>query len=78
MNVIVFDLEPEGVVKIKFRTAEGAQKAIGRLDGRLFDGRQLEAYIPEKKEMFKKSEKNEIEENKRLQQYGKELEREEV
>ena len=44
------------------------------MDGRFFDSRQLVAYIPDKKEVYKKSVVDEEEEERRLRKYGEELE----
>lgn len=73
LHVEIYDQEPEGVVRIKFRDAEGAKKAVMRMDGRFFDGQQLKAYVPEKKEFYKKKPRDEEEEERRLEQYGEEL-----
>ncbi|KAF4547523.1 RNA recognition motif-containing protein 22 [Elsinoe fawcettii] len=72
-HIEIYDEEPEGVVRIKFREATSAQKAIMNIDGRLFAGQQLQAYIPQKKEVYRKKHRDEEEEERRLQKYGEEL-----
>ncbi|KAF3764808.1 hypothetical protein M406DRAFT_340337 [Cryphonectria parasitica EP155] len=57
-NVVLYDLEPEGVVSIKFRKPEAADACVQLMDGRSFGGQRVEAYIPTGKLKFKKSRDN--------------------
>lgn len=76
-TIDVFDKEPDGVVKIRFKDAKSATKAVMNMDGRIFAGKQLVAYIPDKREVYRKSDRDveEEEEERRLKKYGEELER---
>ncbi|CAM1506774.1 Fc.00g064150.m01.CDS01 [Cosmosporella sp. VM-42] len=56
-NVVLFDLEPEGIVSIKFKDAQSALACINLMHGRSFDGRTVEAYLATGAERFKKSKK---------------------
>lgn len=58
-NVVLYDLEPEGVITVRFTDPESARHAVRVLHGRHFDGQIVEAYIPSGKERFKKSAKKE-------------------
>ncbi|PWN20479.1 hypothetical protein BCV69DRAFT_294165 [Microstroma glucosiphilum] len=46
-SVTLWDLEPEGVVSVKFRKGEEAQAALKVMDGRFFAGRRIEAFLSE-------------------------------
>lgn len=54
-NVTLYDLEPEGVMTVKFRDPVSAQACIIRMNGRFFDGRQVVAELFTGKERFKRS-----------------------
>jgi HIV Tat-specific factor 1 len=56
-NVLLFDLETEGVASVRFANAEAARACIDLMDGRSFAGQKVEAYISDGKEQFKKSKK---------------------
>jgi HIV Tat-specific factor 1 len=56
-NVVLYDLEPEGVVSVKFRSADAATKCVGVMNGRSFDGRVVEAYVSTGRERFMSSNK---------------------
>lgn len=73
LQIEIYDKEPEGVVRIKFADPEGAKKAVMKMDGRFFAGKQLVAYVPEKKEYYKKKPRDAEEEEDRLKKYGEEL-----
>lgn len=57
-NVVLYDLEPDGVVSIKFRKPESAAACVELMDGRAFGGQRVEAYIPTGKLKFRKSKDN--------------------
>lgn len=61
-NVVLFDLEPEGIVSVKFKEAESALKCINIMHGRNFDGATVEAFLATGKENFRKSKDNQIDE----------------
>lgn len=54
-NVVLFDLEEEGIVSVKFQTAEAAEACVNLMHGRAFDGRTVEAYFATGQERFRKS-----------------------
>ncbi|KAI9734137.1 MAG: hypothetical protein M1818_006659 [Claussenomyces sp. TS43310] len=56
-NVVLFDLEEDGIASVRFGNAEAARACISLMDGRAFDGRTVVAYISDGKEQFKKSKK---------------------
>lgn len=70
-NVVVYDLEPEGVVIVRFKEASAAAQFIEKCNGRWFDGKQVEAKAAtdNPKGRFKKSERylNEDEEDELLE-----------
>lgn len=57
-NVVLYDLEPEGVVSVKFKRPESAEACVQMMDGRNFGGQRVEAYIPSERLRFKKSKDN--------------------
>lgn len=57
-NVVLFDLEPEGIASIKFQDVASAEACIRLMHGRSFDGRTVDAFFATGQEKFKKSEKN--------------------
>ncbi|KAM3415295.1 hypothetical protein BST61_g8824 [Cercospora zeina] len=77
-NITIFDLEEEGVVTIRFGSADAARACVAKNNGRIFDGRKLVAYIATGNEKFQKSFKKakdkEAEEAKRLEEYSKFIE----
>ncbi len=56
-NVVLFDLEPSGLVSVKFRKPESAQACVRLMDGRAFAGRTVEAAIATGREKYSKSKK---------------------
>ncbi|KAE9376792.1 hypothetical protein N431DRAFT_330804 [Stipitochalara longipes BDJ] len=56
-NVVLFDMEEEGVASVRFSNAEAARACVEVMDGRSFAGQKVVAYISEGKEHFKKSKK---------------------
>ncbi|KAM0133274.1 hypothetical protein ACHAO1_006373 [Botrytis cinerea] len=56
-NVVLYDLEKDGVASVRFANAESAKACVKLMNGRKFDGREVEAYITDGKEQFKKSKK---------------------
>jgi len=89
-NVILYDKESDGIASVRFVTPEQAQACIHVMNGRHFGGLQIEAGIATGKERYKKSdvkgeagffeeedEGGEVEEKKRLDEFGAWLEGEE-
>ncbi|KAI6249805.1 Splicing factor U2AF-associated protein 2 [Erysiphe necator] len=56
-NVILYDMEEDGVVSVRFSTVEAAIACVRLMDKRNFAGQQVEAYISNGKEHFRKSKK---------------------
>ena len=79
-NVTLFDKEEDGVVSVKFTTAESANACVQLMNGRHFGGMKVEAYIHDGHERFKKSGKGKAgddeEEKERLDKFGEWLEKE--
>ncbi|KAK0657124.1 hypothetical protein B0T16DRAFT_400950 [Cercophora newfieldiana] len=60
-NVVLFDKEEEGIVSVRFQTAQAAEACLNLMHGRSFDGRTVEAFYATGKEKFEKSKKDEAE-----------------
>ena len=60
-NVVLYDLEPEGVVGVKFRSPDDAEACVRLMDGRAFDGRIVRAAVASGRERYKKSGKKQDE-----------------
>ncbi|KOS16633.1 Splicing factor U2AF-associated protein 2 [Escovopsis weberi] len=54
-NVVLYDLEPEGIVAVRFKDVEAAEACIQLMHGRSFAGRTVEAFWATGKEKFSKS-----------------------
>ena len=54
-NVVLFDLEPDGVASVRFSNRESAEACVRVMSGRHFDGRIVEAYVADGGEKFRKS-----------------------
>jgi HIV Tat-specific factor 1 len=54
-NVVLFDLEADGVATVRFSNAETAKACVRLMNGRSFAGQEVIAYISDGKEQFKKS-----------------------
>ncbi|KAJ3295419.1 hypothetical protein HK104_002682 [Borealophlyctis nickersoniae] len=75
-NVVLYDLEKDGVMTVRFKDVEGAIACIKKMNGRFFAGRRVEASHFDGQEKFKESRKESTEEDekKRLEAYEKWLE----
>ncbi|KAK5013568.1 hypothetical protein LTR16_001749 [Cryomyces antarcticus] len=81
-NVVLYDKEPAGVASVRFDSDEAARACVRLMDGRAFGGRQVEAWIADGSEKFKKkSTKRSVldqgddnEEEERLEKFGEWLE----
>ncbi|KAF9696027.1 hypothetical protein EKO04_005966 [Ascochyta lentis] len=58
-NVTLFDKEQDGIMTVRFKEFEGAEKFKDAIHGRHFGGRKLEVILAEDKPRFKKSAKGE-------------------
>jgi len=56
-NVVLYDLEPSGVVTVRFAEPESASLCASKLNGRGYAKRKIIAYVPEHKEQFSKTSK---------------------
>ncbi|EER27980.1 hypothetical protein D8B26_005893 [Coccidioides posadasii str. Silveira] len=54
-NVVMYDKEESGVVTVRFKDPDAAQACVRMMHGRFFGGTQVEAYIADGRERFKKS-----------------------
>ncbi|KAI5923262.1 hypothetical protein F4810DRAFT_669572 [Camillea tinctor] len=54
-NVVLYDLEEDGIASVKFRDPEAAAACVNLMDGRAFDGRTVRASIASGKERYRKS-----------------------
>jgi HIV Tat-specific factor 1 len=83
-NVILFDKEADGVASVRFSTPQAAAACIRVMNGRHFAGQRVEAKIADGTERYKRtSEKKvdldgdeDVEESRRLDQFGAWLEAE--
>jgi HIV Tat-specific factor 1 len=58
-NVTLFDKEQDGIITVRFKEFESAEKFRDANHGRHFSGRKLEVTLAEEKPKFKKSAKGE-------------------
>lgn len=54
-NVVLFDLEEEGIASVRFANAAAAKACIGVMDGRSFGGLTVRAAMADGKEQYRKS-----------------------
>ena len=57
-NVVLYDLEQDGVVSVKYKKPESAAACVELMDGRAFGGQRVEAYIPSERLKFQRSKDN--------------------
>lgn len=81
-NVVLYDAEPDGVMTVKFSDHIAAQACVLKYEGRFFGGRRVISYLYDGKESFKSSqtankyaETTEQDEEQRLSEFGKWLEK---
>ena len=63
-NVILYDLEPDGIMTVKYQNEAAATACVKKMNGRFFAGRKISAYIPDKKPKFKRSRGDEDDEER--------------
>ncbi|KAJ5985499.1 hypothetical protein N7522_012695 [Penicillium canescens] len=82
-NTVLYDLEPEGVVTVRFKDPAAARSCVEAFSGRKFSGREVVAYVQTGRERYRKSGTQrdalegidtEAEEQKRLDRFGDFLE----
>lgn len=54
-NVVLWDREPEGIITVKFKTAQQAEECVKMMQGRFFAQRRIDAFITSGKPRFKRS-----------------------
>jgi len=54
-NVVLYDKEPDGVMTVKFRDPVSAQACIIKMNGRYFDGAQVEARLYDGRERYQRT-----------------------
>lgn len=54
-NVIMYDLEADGVIQIRFSDPADAKRFATFINGKKFDGVHVIAYVPQGNERFRKS-----------------------
>ena len=70
----IYEENPEGIIKIKFKIPKAAEDSISALNGRFYNGKQIEAlYWDGKTDYSKVKDENESNE-KRIDEFGKWLE----
>jgi len=82
-NVVLYDKELEGVASVKFATIQGAAACVKLMNGRHFSGQKIIAFISTGTERFERTRErrapgsdDEEEEERRLEDFGKWLEKE--
>ncbi|KAK9466663.1 hypothetical protein V1512DRAFT_263155 [Lipomyces arxii] len=73
-NVVLYDLEPDGIISVRFQHQQDALECVRQMDGRFFDGKRLEAGLYDGTR-YRKSHK-EQDDQSRLDQFGEWLEQE--
>jgi HIV Tat-specific factor 1 len=75
-NVTLYDLEPDGVVTVKFERASDAAECVEKMNGRFFGGQKLEAYIDYDETKWRKTKDRggDEEDEERLERFGEWLE----
>lgn len=58
-NVTLYDKEEDGIITVRFKEFESAEKFKDAIHGRHFGGRKLEVTLAEDKPRFKKTAKGE-------------------
>ncbi|KAI0003982.1 hypothetical protein F4779DRAFT_79831 [Xylariaceae sp. FL0662B] len=56
-NVVLYDLEEEGIASVKFQAPDAAEACVDLMDGRAFDGRTVRATIATGRETYRRSDK---------------------
>ena len=54
-NVVLYDLEEDGVASVRFSNPEAARECVRVMDGRFFAGTKVIAYVAKAEEKFRKS-----------------------
>ncbi|KAF2460737.1 hypothetical protein BDY21DRAFT_130815 [Lineolata rhizophorae] len=73
-SVLLFDQEPEGVMKVQFSSPDDAQRCVQTMRGRRFGGQAVVAYVDDGLVRFKFSRRAQKTEDDRLDDFGNWLE----
>lgn len=80
-SITLFDLEPQGVVSVKFERKEDALRCVERMNKRFFGGRRLEVEIYDGGIKYRKTKRDDetdnTKEQERLDKFGTWLEQDE-
>lgn len=71
----IFEEHPDGIVKIKFHTPAAADKCLQALNGRIYNGRNIEAFYWDGKTDYSKSQEDQLTAVKRIEEFGDWLEK---
>ncbi|KAK8822238.1 hypothetical protein WA577_005402 [Blastocystis sp. JDR] len=72
-KVTIFDTNPDGIVVVKFKSANAAENCVKRMDGRFFAGRQLKAFFWDGHTDYR-TKMTDDEENEKLENFAKWIE----
>jgi HIV Tat-specific factor 1 len=72
----IFDENPDGVIKIKFKSPLAAEKCIETLNNRFYNGKQIEASYWDGKTDYNKIMEDVETQDKRIDEFGQWLEAE--
>ncbi|WFD36838.1 hypothetical protein MCUN1_003728 [Malassezia cuniculi] len=74
-SVVLWDLEPEGIISVKFADPLVARACLKKMDGRFFAGRRIAAFLIDGRPRFRRSGRgDESEEEQRTAAFGEWLE----
>lgn len=73
-KIIVHEFNPEGVVQIKFEEPKAAEECVQLMNGRFFNGRQLESFYWDGKTNYRVTRESQKQQQKRIDEFGEWLE----
>ena len=74
VRVKFFDTHPDGIVEVKFKEDKDAEECVSLMDGRFFDGREVECFYWDGETDYKLNREAVEAEGKRIEDFGKWLE----
>lgn len=66
----IYEDNPEGIVKIKFKTPKAAEESIKFFNGRKYNGREISVFYWDGKTDYNKFKENEEDEKERIKEFG--------
>lgn len=72
VEVILYNIEPDGVVKVEFGTTDAAAKCVKEMDGRYFGGAKLQAELDDGTSCYRRRQAVDVEDD-RLERFGQSL-----